>query len=97
MKASLRAGPSRRPQKPTIPAVIAMTPTPERPSARAMEGQVPSISSSGVATNRNGMMKAAQPTRIAATPVLSGSSMVIVAAAKAASATGGVIIDIMPK
>ncbi len=45
----------------------------------------------------NGMMKASQPKRIAEYPVRMGSAPLKVAAANAPMATGGVIIDIMPK
>jgi len=44
-----------------------------------------------------GMINADQPIRIAANPVVRGLLLAIAAAANAANATGGVIIDIMPK
>src|SRR5690606_20771604 len=51
----------------------------------------------GEKANRNGTMKAGQPNLTEAQPVLIGSALAIAAAENAASAIGGVIIDITPK
>ena len=52
---------------------------------------------SGLNTNKNGMMKPANDNRIASTPVSIGPAPAIGAAAKAASATGGVTMERTPK
>src|SRR3990172_8491062 len=51
----------------------------------------------GEYTNKTGTMKAVQPKRVAVKPVRIASALASEAAAKAAIAIGGVIIDIMPK
>src|SRR6185312_11534790 len=58
--------------------------------------QLPSIRRLGVSTNRNGSRKVLQPTTQASQPVVQPSVRAIFAAAYAANATGGVIIERMP-
>ena len=65
--------------------------------AHAIVSGSPCINRLGENTNRNGTMYAAQPMRVAVQPVLSTSAPAMFAAAKAASATGGVTMDMMPK
>ena len=57
----------------------------------------PNSNNVGEITKRNGTTYAVHPNRMETKPVVIGSAFVNVAAAKAARAMGGVIIDIMPK
>ena len=84
--------------KPTIPAQIAATPIPARTVGQC--DLVPgSVKKQCRRRNKDKRNDVGPPIRSAwrPNPVISGPSLVIVAAAKAASATGGVIMDIMPK
>ncbi len=89
---------SRVPQNPTIPAVTAAMPITVSAKVRAISPQRAVQQQRGRGDEDEGHDEgrpADAHRRETRWPA--GRSLVIVAAAKAASATGGVIIDIMPK
>ena len=82
---------------PASAAEINQTPRPAVKIATPMAKGVPIMIKAGENTKRTGMTYANHPKRIAAQPVAIEGALAIEAAAKAASAMGGVIIDIIPK
>ncbi len=84
-------------KKPAIAAEISQMPIIAVTMARAMSPGAPIKIKVGENTKRTGIIYADQPNRIAAQPVAIAGALAIDAAAKAAIAIGGVIIDIMPK
>src|SRR4029079_15798942 len=76
--------------------VPSQMPNVRRLKLRMIAVQEPSISSDGVSTNRNGRRNVLQPTTQATQPVVQPSVRALFAAAEAANATGGVIIERMP-
>src|SRR5215510_8046497 len=81
---------------PTTAAVPTNKPRSTRAKLSTTAGAGPSIIRLGVSTNRNGRTKVLQPTAQAIQPVVQPSVRAILAAAYAANATGGVIIERIP-
>src|SRR3970282_676765 len=89
--------PSGRMKKPTEAQETSATPNTAVQNATATSTGSPINSRLGEYTKKTGTMKAVQPKRVAVKPVRIASALASEAAANAAIAIGGVIIDIMPK
>ncbi len=86
----VRKYPPNEPERKATPATPVVT-------AIRIPGQEPSMMREGEYTNIKGKMKPGIPSRKARNPVRKGSDLAIPAAAYAASAKGGVMLEMTPK